>query len=250
MNQWGVDEIIIQDIDATARGNISIELLHKLTKYSYCPLTYAGGLNSVEDMVLAVREGADKVCINTALYDNSELLEEGAKILGNQCLVASIDYKKNSSNNWITYSNSGKQCQNIELVTWAKEIESKGAGEILINSIDRDGKKNGYDLEALQTVVEAVNIPVICCGGVGIPDDLRAGFECGASACAAANFFHFIEHRVNITKAYLSKKEIDVRLETHADYLKNPIGKNGRLLKKSDVELDSLRFEQVPKEVI
>ena len=147
LNQWGVDEIIIQDIDATARGNISIELLHKLTKYSYCPLTYAGGLNSVEDMVLAVREGADKVCINTALYDNSELLEEGAKILGNQCLVASIDYKKNSSNNWITYSNSGKQCQNIELVTWAKEIESKGAGEILINSIDRDGKKMDMTLK-------------------------------------------------------------------------------------------------------
>ena len=250
LNQWGVDEIVYHDTEATSNASRPASTLHAVAGKCFVPLTYGGGLTKTDDMVQAIRDGADKLSVNTAAYSNPELIEKGAEILGNQCIIASIDFHKDKSGNRIAYSHSGKKKQSVDLVRWAKEMESRGAGEIMINSIDRDGSKSGYDLDALESVATNVSVPVICCGGVGTVEHFAEGFEHGAAACAAANFFHFTEHNVNLTKAFLERRNSEVRLETSANYRKNRLGEDGRLLRKSDDDLENLRFKQIREEEI
>ncbi|MEK6938035.1 MAG: imidazole glycerol phosphate synthase cyclase subunit [Nanoarchaeota archaeon] len=256
LNSWGIDEIILLDMDATPqKRKPNFELINLLSKKCFVPLTVGGGITTVEDVKQLVQSGADKVSINTAAVTNPVLISEASKIFGNQCIAVSIDAKKINRSDGISsyevFLNSGKQATGLDPIELAKKVESLGAGEILINSIDKDGSKEGYDLELIKAVSNAVSIPVIACGGVGCPQHLLEGIALGkASAVAAGNFFHFTEHSPIVAKSYLRRKGINVRLDTYANYLWSEFDKLGRIAKYSEGHLSEIRFEYFPKETI
>jgi imidazole glycerol-phosphate synthase subunit HisF len=254
LNSWGIDEIILVDIDATKESRqINLEKLKNISKKCFVPLTVGGGIKTVEEMKELVKYGADKIAINTAAVKNPELISKGAKVLGDQCIIVSIDVKKNQQEEYEVFISNGKEATGIHPVNWAKQVQELGAGEILLNSIDKDGSKTGYDLDLIRKVVNAVFIPVIAVGGAGKPQHFQDGIELGkATAVAAANYFHFTEHSVITTKAFLKQPSlISLRLETHAKYDQCSFETHlGRLKKKNDDYFEKIRFEYHPKEVI
>jgi imidazole glycerol-phosphate synthase subunit HisF len=253
LNRWGIDEIVIVDIDATpGKRRPDFELIREVSKKNFVPLTVGGGIRGVEDMRTLVHSGADKVAINTVALDDPRIIEKAAQVFGNQCIVVSMDVRKARTGIYEVYGNSGKTPTGKDPVSWAKEIEALGAGEILLNSVDQDGSKQGYDLNLIQMVAQAVHIPVIACGGVGsVKDFWQGATQTNASALAAGNFFHFTEHSPLLVKSYLFKHKVDVRLDTYANYKGLAVDDTlGRLLKKPDEELDKLRFMYQPEEVI
>jgi len=221
-NNWDVDEIILLDMDATKDNKSpNIEIITKTSKTCFVPLTVGGGIHNIEDVRKVLKAGADKVCVNKEAMVRPGFVTEIADKFGTQCAVISIDAKKTGEGKYEVFSDGGKQPTGLSPVEWAKKVEGLGAGEIFLNSIDRDGSKEGYDLELIKSVSEAVNIPVIACGGVGKMEDFVEGIEEGhASAVAAANIFQYIEHSTIVAKAALKKAGVDVRLVTEANYLK------------------------------
>lgn len=252
LNRWGIDEIVILDIDATAKGiNPNYKLLTDCSKKGFVPLTVGGGIRNIQDMKKLIHYGADKVCINKIAILNPEIIKEASAILGNQCIVVSIDVKINKNNQYEVFSDSGHNPTGKDVMGWAKEVESLGVGEIFLNSIDRDGSKKGYDLDLIKMVSQAVDIPVIACGGAGHPKHFLEVLIYGnAYAAAAGNFFHFTEHSPILVKAYLRAHDIDIRLDTYADYSGINFGEPGRILQRSEHYLEKLRFEYQPEEVI
>ena len=210
----GADEICFLDINAShEKRNIMLEVVKKTTEKCFIPLTVGGGVRSTEDINNLLRAGADKVSINTAAATNENLIREGAKIFGSQCIVVAVDAKKTENNKWEVFTHGGRKATGKDVLDFVKKMESLGAGEILLTSMDRDGTKKGYDLDLTKKVSNSVNIPIIASGGVGNLEHLYQGLRIGkASAVLAASIFHFGEYSILEAKQYLDSKGIPVRI--------------------------------------
>jgi imidazole glycerol-phosphate synthase subunit HisF len=212
-NTRQVDELIVVDISATSEGRVpDFEEVREFSAECFVPLTVGGGIRSIEDIKQLLRAGADKVSINTAAFEQPELINEAAERFGSQCVLASIDARKNSDGSYSCMSRSGTQDTGWEPGDWAEEIERRGAGEILITSIERDGTMEGYDLELIRHITSRVRIPVIASGGAGNYEHLFEALVTGrAAAVAAASIFHFTEQTPQEAKNYLASRGIPVR---------------------------------------
>ena len=208
-----VDELIVLDITATSEGRVpDFEEVREFSAECFVPLTVGGGVRSIEDIKQLLRAGADKVSINTAAFEQPGLISEAAERFGSQCVVVSIDARKNPDGNYRCMSRSGTQDTGREPAEWAEEVERLGAGEILITSVERDGTMEGYDIELIQQITSRVRIPVIASGGAGNYEHLFEALDSGkAAAVAAASIFHFTEQTPLEAKKYLAARGIPVR---------------------------------------
>lgn len=252
LNRWGIDEIVLIDIDARTSGrSIDIDLVHRVSENVFVPLTVAGGISSSQEAKKLISNGADRVMINTAAFLRPELISELAEIFGNQAVVVSIDVKRDSNSSPWVFTHCGTKNTGLSPVEWARQVSEYGAGEILLTSIDRDGTKTGYDCPLIRNVSDTVTVPIIACGGVGHPKHFIEGITKGhASAVAAGNFFHFTEHSSITTKAFLRQHNVDIRLDTYATYEGITFQRNGRIDKWPEDYLNRLRFEYIADEVI
>ena len=212
-NSWAVDEIIVLDV---SRNKDSRSKFHKilsgLSKRCFVPLTVGGWVTDVKEIHQLLKEGADKVSINTEAVKNPDFISECSKIFGSQCITVSIDVKKNPKEQYEVFINRGKDSSGLDPVQWAKKIEKLGAGEILLTSIDFEGSRKGYDITLLKQVCESVSIPVIAFGGVGEWQHLVDGIKKGkADAVSAANIFHYTEHSTNEAKKFMQNNGLNVR---------------------------------------
>ncbi len=213
-NEQGADEMVFFDITATAHGRATmVDIIEKTAENCFMPLTVGGGLKSVQDMYTMLRAGADKVSINSAALAKPELVEEGAQKFGSQCIVVSIDARKAGPDQWEVFSHGGRKATGLDAVEWAKRAVSLGAGEIVLNSIDADGTKAGFDLVITRRISEAVGVPVVASGGAGTLEHMaEALLEGKADAVLAAGIFHSGEYTVGQVRAFLANKGISVRL--------------------------------------
>lgn len=211
----GADELVFLDITASSDGrNTVLDMVRKVAEKVFIPFTVGGGIRTVDDFRAILREGADKVSVNSAAIKRPELIQEAADIFGSQCVVVAIDAKRRKPfDGWNIYVNGGRVDTGIDALEWAKKAESLGAGEILLTSMDCDGTKNGYDIELTKTISEAVSIPVIASGGAGKPEHFKEAVTAGkADAVLAASLFHFKELEIKELKEYLQKEGISVRI--------------------------------------
>lgn len=211
----GADELVFLDITASSDArDTAVEMVRKVAEKVFIPFTVGGGIRTVEDFKAILREGADKVAVNSAAIMNPNLISEAADKFGRQCVVVAIDAKRRADGSGFTiYKNGGRVDMEIDAVEWAMKAERLGAGEILLTSMDGDGTKAGYDLELTRAVAENVSIPVIASGGAGTMEHFYEAFMEGkAEAALAASLFHFKEMEIRDLKKYLRQKGISVRL--------------------------------------
>jgi len=210
----GADEIVFLDITAShERRKTVIDLASKTAEKVFIPYTIGGGINRVDDIREILKKGADKISVNTSAVENPNLVEEGARFFGSQCIVVAIDAKKVSDSNWEVFIHGGRTPTGRDAVKWAKQVEELGAGEILLTSMDKDGTKDGYDLELTHAITSSINIPVIASGGAGKLEHLRDVIKlAGADAVLVASIFHYGEFTVREAKEYLRKEGINIRL--------------------------------------
>ena len=210
----GADEIVFLDITATSDGRKTVaDLVKAVASRVFIPITVGGGIRTSEDIRTLLRAGADKVSLNSAAVKRPELIAEGAKDFGSQCIVAAIDAKRKADGSWEVYTAGGRTATGLDVIEWAKETERLGAGEILLTSMDRDGTKAGYDLDLTYSVSSRANIPVIASGGAGDYPHFYDAFTKGrADAVLAASLFHYNEIPIRELKKYLSERGISVRL--------------------------------------
>ena len=213
-NKNGADEICFLDITASSdKRDILLDTVKKTAECCFVPLTVGGGVRSIQDIRKLLLAGADKVSINTAAIKNPELIKESSNKFGSQCIVVAIDAKKTAQNKWTVFTHGGREATELDAVEFAKLAEKNGAGEILLTSMDRDGTKEGYDIELTKKISSSLNIPVIASGGVGNLEHLKDGIlDGGASAVLAASIFHFGEYSIQEAKEYLKKENVPVRL--------------------------------------
>ncbi|MDB3872603.1 imidazole glycerol phosphate synthase subunit HisF [Pelagibacteraceae bacterium] len=213
-NQGGADEICFLDITASSdKRDILFDTVQKTAECCFVPLTVGGGVRSIQDIRKLLLAGADKVSINTAAIQNPNLIKESSNKFGSQCIVVAIDAKKTSNNTWTVFTHGGREATEFDAVEFAKLAEKNGAGEILLTSMDRDGTKEGYDIELTKKISNNLSIPVIASGGVGNLEHLKDGIvQGGASAVLAASIFHFGEYSISEAKEYLKKENVPVRL--------------------------------------
>lgn len=220
-NEQGADELTFLDITATSDGrDLILPIIEAVAAQVFIPLTVGGGVRSVADVRRLLNAGADKVSFNSAAIADPTLIEEASGRYGAQCIVVAIDAKRRRgaeaqarSPGWDVYSHGGRRNTGLDAVAWAGEMARRGAGEILLTSMDRDGTKSGFDLELTRAVSDSVNVPVIASGGVGGLDDLADGIVLGhADAVLAASIFHFGRHTVGQAKARMAERGIPVRL--------------------------------------
>lgn len=209
----GADELVLLDITATHEGRgTMIDIVSRVANSIFIPFTVGGGIRTTEDFKELLRAGADKISVNSAAVRNPDLINEAAYKFGSQCVVCAIDAKRREQGGWEVYLNGGRLPTGIDAVSWAQEAVSRGAGEILLTSMDCDGKKTGYDLELTRAVSERVGVPVIASGGAGALEHFYDALTVGkADAVLAASLFHFNEIPIETLKAYLSGKGIPVR---------------------------------------
>jgi cyclase len=212
-SQERADELVFLDITAShEKRQIVVEMVRRVADAINIPFTVGGGLRTVEDLRQILLAGADKTSINSAAIRTPELINEGAKRFGSQCIVVAIDAKREADGHWQVYINGGRIPTGRDAVEWAKEAEDRGAGEILLTSMDRDGTKDGYDIPLTRAVAEAVSIPVIASGGAGKLEHFYEALTLGqASAALAASLFHFREVSVHQVKDYLAERGVPVR---------------------------------------
>ncbi len=210
----GADEVVFLDITASSdHRNTAVELASRVASRLFIPFTVGGGIRSVEDFRAILREGADKVSVNSAAIERPELISEAADKFGSQCVTVAIDAKKKSDGRWTVYKNGGRIDVGLDAVEWAMKAEKLGAGEILLTSMDGDGTKDGYDIGLTKAITDAVKIPVIASGGAGKKEDFAEVFEkAHADAALAASLFHFNELPIAELKQYLRTSGIPVRL--------------------------------------
>ncbi len=221
-NEQGADEMVFFDITATAHGRgTMVEVIERAADQCFMPLTVGGGIKSVDDMFTMLRAGADKISINSSALARPELIREGAEKFGSQCIVVSIDAKKISgtgvspvnSPRWRVFSHGGRKDTGLDAIEWAKRAVELGAGEIVLNSIDADGTKAGFDLVITRRVSESVGVPVVASGGAGSLEHIaEVLLEGKADAVLAASIFHFGTYTVGDVKKFLAEKNIPVRL--------------------------------------
>lgn len=210
----GADELVFYDITASnEERNISLQFVSDVAKELRIPFCVGGGVRTIDDFTMLLRNGADKVSINSSAVLNPNLIKEASDRFGSQCVVLSIDAKKNEAGVYKVYINGGRKETKWEVVEWAKRGVELGAGEIVINSINEDGMKSGYDVELLQKITSTVNIPVIASGGAGqLEDFYEAIHEANVDGVLAASVFHFGEIQISDLKHYLSNKGISIRI--------------------------------------
>lgn len=217
----GADELVYLDITASVeKRKAFLDVVVRTAEQVFIPLTVGGGIRTVEDIRILLKSGADKISLNTAAVEHPQLVKEGAEKFGTQCIVVAIDAKqlatsgqRPAAKKWEVYTYGGRRPTGIDVLEWAKKAEELGAGEILLTSMDKDGTKDGYDLELTKAVSETVNIPVIASGGAGNLDHLYEGLTIGkADAVLAASIFHYGEYSIAEAKKYLSDKGICVRI--------------------------------------
>jgi cyclase len=211
----GADELVFLDITASSdRREIVAEMVRRVADRVFIPFTVGGGVRNVEDIRMILKAGADKISVNTAAVQNPNLIRQGAERFGAQCIVVAIDAKRRAGNRlaWEVYLHGGRTPTGIDAVEWAQQAAELGAGEILLTSMDRDGHKDGYDLELTSAVAASVNIPVIASGGAGTLEHLYQALTAGqASAVLAASIFHFGEFTIGEAKHYLRERGILLR---------------------------------------
>jgi imidazole glycerol-phosphate synthase subunit HisF len=212
----GADELVFLDITASHEDRgILLDVVRRTAEVCFMPLTVGGGIRSVEDVRSLLNAGADKVSINSAAARDPELVRRAARRFGSQCIVVNIDPKRVALDDreiWEVHINGGRVATGREAVSWAREVERLGAGEIVLTSMDADGTRNGYDQEMTRAIVDAVDIPVVASGGAGSPEHLRAVLaEAGASAALAASIFHYGQYSISDTKEYLAQHGVPIR---------------------------------------
>ena len=210
----GADELCFLDITASSdRRGILLDIVRRTAEQVFMPLTVGGGVRTVDDVRRLLLAGADKVSINTAAVHRPELVAEGARKFGNQCIVVAIDAKATAPGQWQVFTHGGRTPTGLDAVAWARRMAELGAGEILLTSMDRDGTKSGFDIALTRAVADAVPIPVIASGGVGTLDHMVAGIRDGhATAVLAASIFHFGTHSIAEAKTAMAAAGIPVRL--------------------------------------
>ena len=214
-SEEGADELVFYDITASyEERNIFLDIVERVAEAVRIPFTIGGGIATAEDFRRVLMAGADKVSVNSAAVRRPALIGEAARRFGKQCVVLSIDAKRNGNNSWDVYVKGGRENTGIDAIEWAKRGESLGAGEICINSIDTDGVKDGFDLELNRTLSECLTIPVIASGGAGRQEHFADVLKAGADAALAASVFHYGEIPIPALKAYLSKQGLPMRLVT------------------------------------
>lgn len=215
-NRQGADELVFLDITASSDGrNTMIDVVRATAERCFMPVTVGGGIRTVEDMRAMLLAGADKVGVNTAAVNNPDLVSDGSKAFGAQCIVVAIDAKRrgeSAEEGWEVFTHGGRTPTGLDAVEWAREVYGRGAGEILLTSMDADGTKAGYDLELTAAISEAVPVPVIASGGAGNLDHMADVLDRGkADAVLAASIFHFGEYTVAEAKAHLASRGVPVR---------------------------------------
>lgn len=212
-DRQGADELVLLDITASSDAReIMTDIVRRVAESIFIPFTVGGGIRTVEDFTAILRAGADKVSVNSAALKNPGLIREAAEKFGSQCVVVAMDAKRQTDGSWTLYLNGGRVDTRKDAVVWAREVEALGAGEILLTSMDRDGTKDGYDLELTRAVSKAVGIPVIASGGAGRMEHFYDALTVGcADAVLAASLFHFREMTIPELKRYLSGRSVPVR---------------------------------------
>lgn len=209
----GADELVFLDITASCEERDTVvDMVRAVASSVFIPITVGGGIRTVEDFKRLLREGADKISVNSAAIDRPELISEAAEKFGSQCVVVAIDARRRPEGGWNIYKHGGRLDTGLDVIEWAKRAEALGAGEILLTSMDCDGTKTGYDMELTRAVAEAVSIPVIASGGAGTLEHFHEALsEGGADAALAASLFHYKELEISQVKDYLAEKGISVR---------------------------------------
>ena len=212
-DKQGADEVVFLDITAShEERDIILDVVSATAEQCFMPLTVGGGVRAVEDIRRLLKAGADKVGINTAAVLTPHVVNDAADAVGNQCIVVAIDAKARAEGGWEVYTHGGRRPTGIDAVAWAREMQERGAGEILLTSMDGDGTKSGYDIQLTRAVAEAVTIPVIASGGAGTLEHLREALVEGkADAALAASIFHYREHTVQDARDYLKQHGVCVR---------------------------------------
>jgi cyclase len=211
-NNQGADEIVFLDISATLEGRKSMfSVIKQVAEEIFIPLTVGGGIRTVNDMTEIIKAGAEKIAINSSAIKNPDLISQGAKKFGSQCIVVAIDVKKEGSS-WRVYINAGTKATDLDAIEWAIEAVRKGAGELLVTSMDQDGTNLGYDLKLFKTLTSKVNVPVIASGGAGTYQHFKQAIDAGAEAVLAASLFHYNKMKISDLKEYLDECDIAVRL--------------------------------------
>lgn len=213
-DEQGADELTFLDITATSDGrDLILHIIEAVASQVFIPLTVGGGVRTVDDLRRLLNAGADKISINSAAVANPQLVADAAQKYGSQCIVVAIDAKKSGDGKWEVFTHGGRKPTGLDVVEWAKKMESLGVGEVLLTSMDRDGTRSGFDLELTRAVSDAVAIPVIASGGVGGLQDLADGIKIGkADAVLAASIFHYGQHTVQEAKRFMSEQDIPMRL--------------------------------------
>jgi cyclase len=214
-DEQGADELTFLDITATSDGrDLILHIIEAVASKVFIPLTVGGGVRELSDVRRLLNAGADKVSMNSSAVANPDLVSETAAYYGSQCIVVAIDAKQSAPDLWEVFTHGGRKSTGIDAIEWAKEVAKRGAGEILLTSMDRDGTKNGFDLTLTAAVSRAVPVPVIASGGVGGLQDLVDGIQIGkADAVLAASIFHYGQHSVQEAKEYMAKHGIAIRLD-------------------------------------
>ncbi|WP_205626688.1 imidazole glycerol phosphate synthase subunit HisF [Thauera humireducens] len=213
-DEQGADELTFLDITASSDDrDIILHVVEQVAEQVFIPLTVGGGVRVVDDVRRLLNAGADKVSMNTAAVNNPQLVHDASSKVGSQCIVVAIDAKQTAPGKWEVFTHGGRKNTGLDAIDWARKVESLGAGEILLTSMDRDGTKSGFDLALTRAVSDAVRIPVIASGGVGTLEHLAEGVSEGrADAVLAASIFHFGQHTVREAKELMRARGIEVRL--------------------------------------
>ena len=212
-NEEGADELTFLDITASNEERDTIvDIVKEVAREVFIPLTVGGGIRKLEDIYKLLNVGCDKVSINSSAVKNPDFINEGAKRFGSQCIVVAIDVKQVAPKKWNVFVKGGREDTGLDAVEWAKEVVDRGAGEILLTSMDADGTKAGFDIEITKTISELVNVPVIASGGAGKMEHFKEVFENSADAALAASIFHFKEIDIIDLKKYLQNQNVNVRL--------------------------------------
>jgi cyclase len=245
LDRWGIDEIAVIDITATLGQRLDTKLVACVSRACQVPITFGGGIRTADDMTRVVQAGADKVLVNHAFLERPEVVGEGAGKLGAQCVLVSIDaIRAHAAREPAVYDYVTKKALGRSVLRAAKDAEAAGAGEIFLNSVDRDGSKAGYDLELAAEVSSSVRIPVILCGGVGHAAHFAPAFKIpNVSGVAAGNYWNFTEHSVTVAKQFLSRSGELLRHDTYFDYSESPLTEDVRLGRKDDKTLTEMLFE-------